>query len=230
MKSKTSSPTYFKEGKMSKSSFNFCISIFLIVFLISPIIGQTRFGKVGAGIEFSTQYVLGAGSVIASPGLGGGINMSVSLLEGLSFRSKFVVNQLAWKTENKDITTDLMSIGGCLSGDLMPNSNFNLFPFVSLGFVFYDPKDETSGGRPQYVTTYDVQFGYGVGCDYFVNEYWSITLMPEYVMTGSRYFNGPANPGNDSYLRISLQARYYFFDQSFITKLLETLRARTKQK
>jgi hypothetical protein len=75
-----------------------------------------------------------------------------------------------------------------------------------------------------------VQFGGGVGFEYFPNEIWSITLLPEYVMTGSRYFNGPVNTGNDSYLRVSLQVRYYFFDQSFITKLLETLRARMKHK
>jgi hypothetical protein len=215
---------------MSKYSFNSCISIFLILFFVAPVVGQTRFGKVGAGIECSMQSILGAGSVITTPALGGGINMSVSILEGLSFRSKFVVNRLSWSTENKDVTTDLMSIGGCFSGDLMPNSNLNIFPFFSVGFVFYDPKDEATGGRPQYVTSYDVQYGFGVGCDYFANEYWSVTLMPEYVMTGSRYFNGPVDPGNDSYLRVSLQARYYFFDQSFITKLLETLRARTKQK
>jgi hypothetical protein len=215
---------------MSKYSFNSCISIFLILIFVAPVAGQTRFGKVGAGAECSMQYILGAGSVITTPALGGGINMSVSILEGLSFRSKFIVNRLSWSTENKDVTTDLMSIGGCFSGDLMPNSNLNIFPFFSVGFVFYDPKDEATGGRPQYVTSYDVQYGFGVGCDYFVNEYWSVTLMPEYVMTGSRYFNGPVDPGNDSYLRVSLQARYYFFDQSFITKLLETLRARTKQK
>jgi hypothetical protein len=215
---------------MLRYSFSFCISIFLILFNIIPVAGQTRYGKVGAGIECSMQNVLGAGSVNSSAGFGGGINMSVSLMEGVSFRTKFVVNQLAWKTETKDIITDLMSIGGCISGDLMPNSNFNVFPFFSLGFVFYDPKDEMSGGRPPYITTYDVQYGGGVGFEYFVNEYWSVSVMPEFVKTGSRYFNGPEDPGNDSYLRVSLQARYYFFDQSFIAKLLETLRSRTKQK
>ena len=217
---------------MSKPSFSFLFSILLIFMLVAPVVGQTRVGKLGIGVDGSMQYVLGAGSVNASPGFGSGINMSLSLMEGLSFRSKFAINQLSWKIGSKTITTDFMSINGYLSGDLMPNSSFNIFPFVGGGVVFYDPKDETTGVRPTNVTysSFDVQFGGGVGFEYFPNEFWSITLLPEYVMTGSRYFNGPVNTGNDSYLRVSLQVRYYFFDQSFITKLLETLRARMKHK
>ena len=200
--------------------------------LVAPVVGQTRVGKLGIGVDGSMQYVRGAGSVTASPGFGGGINMSLALMEGLSLRSKFAVNQLVWEVGGKSITTDLMSINGYLSGDLMPNSNFNIFPFFGAGVVFYDPKDETTGVRPTNVTysSFDVQFGGGLGFEYFPSEFWSVTLLPEYVMTGSRYFNGPKNAGNDSYLRTSLQVRYYFFDQSFITKLLENLRARLKHK
>ncbi len=215
---------------MSKSSFSFYISLLLIFIFVTPVVGQTRFGKFGVGADVSMQYVLGAGSVSASPGFGGGINMSISLLEGLSFRTKFAVNQLVWKIDSKSVKTDLMSLNGYFSGDMMPNSNFNVFPFIGIGVVFYDPKDEITGGRPAYISSFDLQYGGGVGFEYFPNEFWSITLLPEYVITGSQYFNGPADAGNDSYLRVSLQARYYFFDQSFITKLLETLRTRMKNK
>jgi hypothetical protein len=198
--------------------------------IVAPVVGQTRVGKFGIGVDGSMQYVLGAGSVSASPGFGGGINMSLSLMEGLSFRSKFAVNQLSWKIGSNSITTDFMSMNGYLSGDMMPNSSFNIFPFFGVGVVFYDPKEEASGGRVGYVSSFDIQYGGGIGFEYFPTEFWSITLLPEYVMTGSRYFNGPADAGNDSYLRASLQVRYYFFDQSFITKLLETLRTRLKRK
>ncbi len=174
------------------------------------------------------QYILGAGAVKASPGFGGGVNMSLSLMEGLSLRSKFAVNQLSWKIGTTSFTTDLMSFNGYLSGDLMPNSSFNVFPFVGGGLVFFDPKNETTGGRASAVSSFDVQYSGGLGFDYFPNEFWSITLLPEYVMTNSRYYNGPANTDNDSYFRVSLQFRYYFFDQSFITKLLEAHRARLK--
>jgi hypothetical protein len=199
--------------------------------LVTPVVGQTRFGKLGIGVDGSMQYVLGAGSVKASPGFGGGINMSLSLMEGLSLRSKFAVGQLSWENTNKkSITTDMMSFNGYLSGDLLPNSSFNIFPFAGGGVVFYDPKDETTGGRYSGPSSFDIQYGGGLGFEYFPNEFWSITLLPEYVMTGSRYFNGPVNAGTDSYFRASLQIRYYFFDESFITKLLEAHRARLKHK
>jgi hypothetical protein len=218
---------------MSKPSFSFCISLFLICMLVAPVVGQTRVGKLGIGVDGSLQTVLGAGAVNSSAGFGGGVNMSLSLMEGLSLRSKFAVNQLSWKnSSDSSITTDFMSLSGYLSGDLMPNSSFNIFPFVGGGLVFFDPKDQTTGVRPTnvIVSSFDIQYGGGIGFDYFPNEFWSITLLPEYVMTNSQYYNGPANTGNDSYFRVSLQVRYYFFDESFITKLLDAQRARLKHK
>jgi hypothetical protein len=196
--------------------------------LVAPVVGQTRVGKLGIGVDGSMQYVLGAGAVKASPGFGGGVNMSLSLMEGLSLRSKFAVNQLSWKIGNRSILTDLMSFNGYLSIDLIPNSSFNVFPFGGGGLVFFDQKDETTGGS--HVSSFDINYSGGLGFEIFPNEFWSITLLPEYVMTNSRYYNGPANTGNDSYFRASLQFRYYFFDQSFITNLLEAHRARLKHK
>jgi hypothetical protein len=218
---------------MSKPSFSFYISILLIFMLVAPVIGQTRVGKLGVGVDGSMQYILGAGSVKASSGFGGGVNMSLSLMEGLSLRSKFAVNQLSWETSTipkKSITTDMMSLNGYLSIDLMPNSSFNVFPFGGGGLVFFDPQDEANGGRRSGVSSFDVQYSGGLGFEFFPNEFWSITLLPEYVMTNSRYYNGPAITGNDSYFRASLQIRYYFFDESFITKLLEAHSARLKHK
>jgi hypothetical protein len=199
--------------------------------LVAPVVGQTRVGKLGIGVDGSMQYILGAGAVKPSPGFGGGVNMSLSLMEGLSLRSKFAVNQLSWETSTipkKSITTDLMSLNGYLSIDLLPNSSFNVFPFGGGGLVFFDQKNETTGASG--VSSFDIQYSGGLGFDYFPNEFWSITLLPEYVMTNSRYYNGPANNDNDSYVRVSLQFRYYFFDQSFITNLLEAHRARLKHK
>jgi len=200
--------------------------------LVAPVIGQTRVGKLGVGVESSMQYVLGAGSVKAEPGFGGGINLSLSLMEGISLRSKIALNQLSWKIGTKSITTDFMSLNGYLSGDFMPNSSFNIFPFVGGGIVFFDPKDEAMGVRPSnvVVSSFDIQYSGGLGFEYFPNEFWSITLMPEYVMTNSRYYNGPANADNDSFARVSLQFRYYFFDESFITDLLKAHRERLKPK
>ncbi len=214
---------------MSKPSFSFYISILFIFMLAAPVVGQTRYGKLGIGVDGSMQYILGAGAVNTSPAFGGGVDMSLSLMEGLSLRSKFGVNQLFWKNDNKSsITTDLMSLNGYLSIDLLPNSSFNVFPFGGGGLVFFDQKNETTGASG--VSSFDIQYSGGLGFEYFPNEFWSITLLPEYVLTNSRYYNGPLNSGNDSFFRVSLQLRYYFFDESFITKLLEAQRARLKHK
>lgn len=216
---------------MSKPSFSFYISLLLMFMLVAPVVGQTRVGKLGVGVDGSMQYIYGAGAVKASPGFGGGVNMSLSLMEGLSLRSKFAVNQLSWENDSKkSITTDFMSFNGYLSIDLMPNGSFNVFPFGGGGLVFYDPKEEATGGRHSGSSSFDINYGGGLGFDYFPNEFWSVTLLPEYVITNSRYYNGPANTDNDSYIRVSLQFRYYFFDQSFITNLLEAHRARLKHK
>lgn len=216
---------------MSKSSFSFFLSLVLILVIAAPTSAQTRYGKLGIGADGSMQYILGAGSVKSSAGFGGGFNMSLSLLEGMSLRAKFSANQLSWKNyQDKSVTTDFLSLNGYLSADLLPNGEFNIFPFVGGGFSFYDPRD-SAGIRPtRAISSFDLQFCAGLGFEYFPNEFWSISLMPEYVLTNSQYYNGPYNTGNDSYLRVSLQFRYYFFDQSFITKLLEAQRARHKRR
>jgi hypothetical protein len=215
---------------MSKSSFCCLISLLLIFILVVPGFGQTRVGKLGVGVDGSMQYVFGAGSVTTSPAIGYGLNMSYSMMEGLSLRSKIAVNQLSWETTpvKKSITTDLMSLSGYLSIDLMPNSSFNIFLLGGGALAFYDPKT-AEGGREVGASSSDIHFIGGLGADLFLSEFWSITMMGEYVLTNSQYYNGPVNSSSDSFLRGSIQIRYYFFDQSFITKLLETQRERSNR-
>ena len=213
---------------MSKSSFCCLISLLLVFILVIPSFGQTRVGKLGVGVDGSMQYVFGAGSVTTSPAIGYGLNMSYSIMEGLSLRSKMSVNELSWETTpaKKSTTTDLMSLSGYLSIDLMPNSSFNIFLLGGGGLVFYDPKQPDGTRQP--ASSFDIHYIGGLGADYFLSEFWSITMMGEYVLTNSKYYNGPVNSDNDNFLRGSIQIRYYFFDQSFITKLLEAQRERSK--
>ncbi len=214
---------------MSKSSFCCLISLLLIFILVVPSFGQTRVGKLGVGVDGSMQYVFGAGSVTTSPAIGGGLNLTYSIIEGLSLRSKIGINQLSWENDAKQsITTDLMSINGYLSIDLMPNSSFNIFLLGGGGTVFYDPKQQSTGLRAPGVSSSDINYIGGLGFDYFLSEFWSVTMMGEYVLTGSKYYNGPENSNNDSFLRGSIQIRYYFFDQSFIKKLLQAQSDRSK--
>jgi hypothetical protein len=128
-----------------------------------------------------------------------------------------------------------MTLNLYLSADLMPNNVWNPFVFAGPGIVFYDPKDD-AGGRAYSnsipISSFDINYGGGVGVDYFLNEFWSLTLMGEYVLTNSAYYAGSAagnNTNSDSFMRVSLQVRYYFFDQPFIVKLLEAQRERLKR-
>ena len=212
---------------MSKSSFSCLISLLLIFILVVPGFGQTRVGKLGLGADGSMQYVFGAGSVTTTPAIGYGLNLTYSILEGMSIRSKFAYNQLSWTNSlSKTTTTDMMSLDFYLSIDLMPNSSFNIFLLGGGGPTFYDPKLENGTRAP--VSSFDIHYNGGLGADIFLSEFWSITLMGEYVLTNSKYYNGPINSDNDNFLRGSIQIRYYFFDQSFVTKLLETQRERSK--
>lgn len=218
---------------MSKPSFSFFISLLLIFILIAPGFGQTRVGKLGVGVEGSMQYGLGAGTITSNAGFGGGVNLSYSLLEGLSLRSKFVVNQLAWTSNlDKSTTTDIISLSGYLGVDLLPNSSINPFLLGGGAFVFYEAKN--ADGSRRLTSSFDVNYIGGLGADFFPNEFWSITIMGEYVMTYSAYYVGNTGTvvdnNNDSYLRASLQLRYYFFDELFVTKLLETQRDRIKRR
>jgi hypothetical protein len=218
---------------MSKPSFSFLISLLLIFILIVPGFGQTRVGKLGVGVEGSMQYGLGAGTVTSSAGLGGGVNLSYSLLEGLSLRSKFVVNQLSWTSNlDKTATTDIISLNGYLGADLLPNSSINPFLLAGGAFVFYEAKN--SDGTRHETSSFDVHYMGGVGADFFPNEFWSISIMGEYVMTYSEYYIGNTGSivdrNNDSFIRASLQLRYYFFDELFVTKLLETQRDKIKRR
>jgi hypothetical protein len=214
---------------MSKSSFSCLISLLLIFILVVPGFGQTRVGKFGVGVDGSMQYILGAGTVKTTPAIGYGVNMSYSIMEGLGVRTNFTANQLSWTNDNSaSVTTDLMSLNFYLSVDLMPNSPLNVFLLGGGGLAFYDPKNESDGTRAP-VSSSDIHYIGGLGADYFINEFWSVTLMGEYVLTGSPYYNGALATGNDSFLRGSIQVRYYFFDSAFITKLLNAQKDRSKR-
>jgi Outer membrane protein beta-barrel domain len=214
---------------MSKSTFSCLISLLLVFILVIPGFGQTRVGKLGVGVDGSMQYVFGAGNVNTSPAIGYGLNMSYSIMEGLGIRSNVAYNQLSWKASTgASTTTELLSFNLFLTADLLPNSPVNIFILGGGGLASFEPRAED--GSRMAISTIDIHYIGGLGVDYFLNEFWSISVMGEYVLTGSRWYNGPANSDNDSFLRGSIQIRYYFFDQSFIVKLLEAQRDRSKNK
>jgi hypothetical protein len=223
---------------MSKSSFSYFIILILILVVCIPGFSQTRVGKLGIGVDGSMQYMLGAGATNPSPAFGGGINLSYSISEFFGLRGKFCYSPITWKGGTQtNFTTDMMSLNLYLGSDLMPNSTFNIFPFIGGGFAVFDPRDDNGtrayvGAIP--VSNFDFQMCGGMSIDYFFSEFWSASLMGEYVLTNSAYYAGSAGgnkniSNNDSFMRASIQVRYYLFDSAFITKLLEAQRERSRR-
>jgi hypothetical protein len=223
---------------MSKSSFSYLIILILLLVITIPGFSQTRVGKLGIGVDGSMQYILGAGATNPSPAVGGGINFSYSVMEYFGLRGKFCYSPITWKGGTATtFTTDMMSLNVYAGSDVMPNSTFNIFPFVGAGVAVFDPRDDNgtraySGGIP--VSSFDLQLMGGLSIDYFFSEFWSASLMGEYVLTNSAYYAGSAggskNVSNkDSFMRASIQVRYYLFDSAFITKLLEAQRERYRR-
>jgi hypothetical protein len=230
------------EDTMRQHGLTAVFVLMCAVLLSTCVTGQTRSGKFGVGVDASGQYVLGAGSTTSGVGPGGGISLFYSPWEYIGLRSNLVYNQLSWTAYNggltKSVTTDVMSENFYLSFDMAPNSSFNPFIFAGGGIALFDPKDENLGTRSTLTpapSNFDIHYGGGIGADYFFSEFWSVTLMGEYVLTGSKYYVGSNSAsdfsgttsnltGNDSFARVSLQIRYYFFDETFITKLLKAVR------
>jgi outer membrane protein W len=201
-----------------------------------PGFSQNRAGKFGIGVDGSMQYMLGAGTTNASPILGYGINFSYSALEYIGIRGKFCYSPISWKNSSgTSFSPDMISLNLFAGSNLMPNSTFNIFPFIGAGMAAFDPRDD-NGARPykdgKPVPNIDLHIITGLSIDYFLNEFWSVSLMDEYVFTNSQYYAGSAdgNTNSDRFMRVSLQVRYYFFDSSFITKLIDSQRDRSKRK
>jgi hypothetical protein len=200
-----------------------------------PGFSQTRVGKLGIGIDASMQYMLGAGTTNSYPAFGEGINFSYSALDNFGIRGKFCYSPINWKSNGGiSFPTDIMSLNLYAGSNLMPNRIFNIFPFIGGGLAVYDPRNN-NGGRfftnGTSAPCFDFHIITGVSIDYFFNEFWSLSLLDEYILTNSQYYAGnvEGNPNNDIFMRISLQVRYYFFDRAFLKKLLQAQRERSKK-
>ena len=208
----------------------------LIALVIAvPGFSQTRVGKLGIGIEASLQHMLGAGTTNSFPAFGEGINFSYSAVENFGIRGKFCYSPIYWKSSSKtSFSTDIISLNLYAGSNLMPNSLFNIFPFIGGGIAVYDPRDN-NGGRTftngTSAKSFDFHIITGVSIDCFFNEFWSLSLLDEYILTNSQYYAGnvEGNTNNDIFMRVSLQVRYYFFDRAFLKKLLQAQRERSKK-
>ena len=75
----------------------------------------------------------------------------------------------------------------------------------------------------------DINYLGGVGVDYFLSEFVSLTLSGEFALANTSALDMASHgKSNNTYSRVNLDFRYYFFDQDYVTKLIKALQARYK--
>jgi hypothetical protein len=222
--------------------FSFQRSVIFLLFVCFFCIiasAQTRSGKFGIGVAADGTELLGLSpSSNANISYGAGLSAFYSITEGVGLRSTLGLGQLGWKSPvtSQSVTTSLMYENFYVSADLMPNRTFNPFVMAGAGIVLFDPTalDGTRAPDKKNISSVDIHYIVGGGCDYFLNEFWSVTVKGEYVMTNSSWYDGGptglSQGKSANFIRAGLEVRYYFFDQSFITKMLEAIKDRFKKK
>ena len=223
---------------MNKPTFRYAALLCLSLSIFSlQAWGQMRSGKLGIGASGSL-YLFNSNVSDGLMKAGGGINLSYSATEYLGIRALLGVGQLGWKTPDKHTNTTTLTSGNLyLSYDMIPNGTFNPFLFAGGGVSYFDPKSD----KGTYLGTNIVNFSKvalsgsgGVGFDYFFSEFFSATLSGEFVMSNTDKLDAQSvtkNLGkNESFTRENLEFRYYFFDQDYVTKLIQALQERYKKR
>lgn len=211
----------------------FVLCIVVVAFSsISP--AQMRSGKFGIGAEGSL-YLFNSNMADGLMKAGGGVTLSYSAMEHLGLRAMFGVGQLGWKKTSSPYsnTTTLLSGNFYLSYDMIPHGTLNPFLFVGAGVIYFDPASDQGNYliANNSVSKMDVNYLGGIGVDYFFSEFVSLTLSGEFALTNTTALDmGKHSPTNNTYSRVNLEFRYYFFDQDYITKLIQALQARYKGK
>ena len=200
--------------------------------------GQMRSGKLGIGAAGSVYlFIPNISDGLMKPG--GGFSLSYSAMEHLGIRAMFGAGQLGWKdvTDPYTNTTTILSGNLYLSYDMIPHGTFNPFLFVGGGGSYFDPRSDQGvdlGTNLGSFSKFTPSASGGVGFDYFFSEFSSLTISGEFVMTTTDKLDAQMVAKNlgtsETYARVNLEFRYYFFDQEYITKLIQALQARYKGK
>ena len=199
----------------------------LVLLLVATAPGQMRSGKLGVGFS-GTGCLLQSDYSKSNMKYGGGLSLSYSVTQYLGLRSTFLFDQMQFTNGNtgEQFNVNVFSGNMYLSLDMMPNSSINPFVVAGAGRAYYNGKG-IDGTTQLPGAGFDLHLLAGGGFDIFLSEFLSMTIMGEYVMTGSDTYDGLKNGNaNDNYARVSIQFRYYFFDQDFVTKLLEAMKHR----
>lgn len=207
----------------------------LIVFALATFAfsaqGQMRSNKFGVGASGS-YFLLQSDFDTALPSFGGGVELSYSVIEYMSIRSSLGFGFLQAENTAGGATLNSGLIFGnlYLAADFSPNSTFNPFVFVGGSGMYVDARtgDGTSLTGAGTKAIKGTVVG-GIGFDIFASEFLSFTVAGEMGLPVSDNIDGlPLGTKKDSFQRISLGVRYYFFDQDFITRMLKALEERYK--
>lgn len=208
----------------------FLIIVALAIFVV-PAHGQMRSNKFGVGASGS-YFLLQSDFDTALPSFGGGVDLSYSVMEYMSIRSSLGFGFLQAENTAGGPTLNSGLIFGnlYLTADLSPNGSFNPFIFVGGSGMYIDARtgDGTSLTGSGNKAIKGTAVG-GVGFDFFASEFLSFTVAGEMGLPVSDRVDGfQFGTKKDSFQRISIGVKYYFFDQDFITRMLKALEERYK--
>lgn len=218
------------KGISMKTTSTFLI-LLTIAALAVPANGQMRSNKFGVGASGS-YFLLQSDFDTAVPSFGGGVDLSYSVIEYMSIRSSlgFGFLQAEDAAGGPTLNTGLVFGNLYLAADFSPNSTFNPFVFVGGSGMYIDARtgDGTSLTTAGSKAIKGTVVG-GVGFDFFASEFLSFTVTGEMGLPVSDRVDGrQLGTKKDSFQRISIGVKYYFFDQDFITRMLKALEERYK--
>jgi hypothetical protein len=221
---------------MKKSDIRLVSVAVLLLAFVSVGLGQMRVGKFGVGLAGTGYYFLQSNLKTPDPSGGGAVTLTYSVANHVSLRSLLGVGYLAGTQaasvlypSGRSIETNIYHWNLSLAYDFVPNGRFNPFIYVGGGLLWFDPRDKngaqlSGSGVPRF----DTNVLGGIGFDVFFNEFWAMSLSAEGVTGFNSWLDGTKGNTNDSYGRVSLGLRYHFFDQKFITKMIDAFEQRGK--
>lgn len=214
---------------MNTSIFRSSSILLMLVCLPSfVVLGQMRSGKLGVGAGGSL-YLFVENINDRLPKAGGGLNLSYSVMEHVGIRAMFGAGQLGWldKVAAQKHTTNILSANLYVSYDILPHSTFNPFLFVGAGAIYFDPRDDAGVYPTASFNKFDINYLGGAGVDFFFSEFLSMTVSGEMAIANTNKLDlGKTQLSRELYSRVNLEFRYYFFDEPYITKLIEALQRR----
>lgn len=218
-----------------------CSTLVLVIgLLVGTADAQLRYGKLGIGPVGSFVLPLTLDFSEKSGSIGGGLSAIYSPWEYVGLKAIVGIGQIKYNvpvgtfngvayTAKTPANTMMVHLNGYVTANFMPNSSFNPFLGVGAAYAYVDARTD-KGAALQSATPpnrYDFTIlGHG-GFDIFLDEFFSVTVSADYGLMQIDVLEGYTKGGNnDAYARVGLEIKYYFFDQDFLTRLLEALKKR----